>query len=244
MDAKEIRNLYVEAYEYELQYKDTLNARLNLPVTGLIVLVGAVAYLLNNISKLTTHWVAITFYVLLALLVLSIGFALYFLIRIIFGPKYGYISQLSEIDRYIRQIEQYNEEADEEPIALSEELDDLLKQQYCKCTSRNQQNNDCKSGYLARCLYAMIVATVILVVSGVPYYGMKLGTTDDVQKIEVTNLTELMSMAKKEKPQGSSGDEKPSTSESKPTKPERPQTQLRKETDVKPRADRVTEKKG
>ena len=50
MNDKDIYQLFKDAYEFEHQRKDALNARLSLIFTALVVIIGAVTYFINNIN--------------------------------------------------------------------------------------------------------------------------------------------------------------------------------------------------
>ena len=193
MDNKEIYELFKDAYEFEYQRKDAINSRLSLAYTALIVIIGAISYFINNIKFTPINNLKVIFFVLLAILLIILAFAFYYLFKCLFFYKYRYVARSDLIDKYIAQLRDYKEKSSK-PINISEKVEDFLKSQYIDAASKNRANNKIKNGYFIRALRAIFLASIFLAFLAIPYYALKITEPTNTVYVNVTNLQEISKM--------------------------------------------------
>ena len=194
MDNRQIYELFKDAYEFEHQRKDAINSRLSLVFTALTVIIGATTYFINNMNFTPINTVRVVFFTLLGALVTIIGLALYYLFRCLFFYKYSYVARPSLIDKYITELEDYEEKLGS-PINIEEKIEYFLKSQYRDCTSRNRANNKRKNGYFIRVLMAVFLASIFLSLLAIPYYVTKFMESKQIVYVNIENFREISKMS-------------------------------------------------
>lgn len=188
-----VYELFKDAYEFEHQRKDTINSRLSLAYTALIVIIGAISYFINNIKFTCINKLEVLFFVLLAVLLIILAFAFYYLFRCLFFYKYRYVAKPDLIDKYLSQLRDYNEKLSN-PINISEKMEGFLKSQYIDAASKNRANNNIKNGYFIRAIRSIFLALIVLAFLSIPYYALKIMESTNTVYVNVTNLQEISKM--------------------------------------------------
>lgn len=190
---KHIYELFRDAYEFEHQRKDAINSRLSLAYTALIVIIGAGSYFINNMNFTPINTLKVVFFVLLAMLLMTVAFAFYYLFKCLFFYKYRYVARPDLIDKYIAQLRDYKEKSSK-PIDISEKMEDFLKSQYIDAASKNRANNKIKNGYFVRALMSIFLASLFLAFLAIPYYALKITEPTKIVYVNVKNLSEISKM--------------------------------------------------
>lgn len=228
MDDKDIYHFFKDAYEFEHQRKDALNARLSLILTSLIVIIGAVTYFINNTNFTPIDTLKIIFFIPLTITLLLIALAFYFLYKCLFSFKYRYVSRPNEIITYITKLEIYNEKSSKS-IDINEKIESLLNLQHSDSASKNRANNKIKNGYFIRALVAIFIASIFVGLSAIPYYIIKISEPEKVVYVKVNNLSEISKMLNGDETYQNTSDPDP---EPKPIEPTPPDTEDINEADV------------
>ena len=125
MTDKDIYEFFKDACEFEHKRKDAINSRISLVFTAIIVIIGAVAYFINNIDFTPLNKARIVFFILLIILFIVIGFAFYYLFRCLFWYKYRYIARPELISKYISEIKEYKKKSSDE-IDVGKKIEKFL----------------------------------------------------------------------------------------------------------------------
>src|SRR5699024_8511453 len=99
MNEKEMLDYYRECYYFEVQHKDSINARITIPVGIMPFIIASDIYLINNLKYVNLYW---SLFALIAVILFSIGIlvTVFFIFKTLFNHKYGYTSSPLEIRKY------------------------------------------------------------------------------------------------------------------------------------------------
>jgi len=233
LNKQKLLKLYQNAYEFEHQRKDVFNSRLGFPLTVMMIVVGAIVYLLNNSDFSELSWKKTIMLILMIPAIIAAGVAFYFLIRCIYKYTYRYVANTLLIDDYLNKVQIYNEKASDK-IDINVELDELLIEQYRDCAAANNLNNKRKSGYFVRTIISIIISVIFIVLSYVPFLVDKITKTPKPLDVNIENVLEVRNMSNDDKPENQTQPEQPE-------KPVRPPTDDITEADV-PKKDIRTKK--
>ncbi len=228
MNDKDMYQFFKDAYEFEHQRKDALNARLSLIFTALIVLIGAITYFINNINITPVNTLKISFFILLVITLIFIALALYFLSRCLFSFKYRYVRP-KKIMNYITELKDYNEKSSKS-IDINKRIESLLNLQHSDSASKNRANNIIKNGYFIRALRAIFLASIFVGLSAIPYYISKVGEPKKIVYVNVKNFLEISKMLNGNETDQNISEPEP---EPEPVEPVAPDTEDINEADVK-----------
>ncbi|MHC4620503.1 MAG: hypothetical protein ACYTEQ_22375 [Planctomycetota bacterium] len=197
MDEKDIYQFFRDAYEFEHERKDAINSRLSLVFTGLVVIIGAVTYFINNVRLSPINSLKIVFLALVATLLIVIVFAFYYLFRCVFSYEYRYIARPNLIETYVSEWKEYNRKT-RDPVDIGEKIRDYLRSEYSDAASKNRANNKKKNGYFVRAVRAGCLAAIFVGILVVPFYILKVKEPEKVIYVNVKNLSEIRKMLTEE----------------------------------------------
>ena len=188
---KYLEELFKNMYLAELDRKDKIKAHLSLPVGIIIALGGVGAYYIQNFPPLRIEFWSIFFVLSCVGLFLSVVFAVYYLVRALYGYKYGYIATPGKIYQYVLNLINYYKNIGEPNIGnrIKDDLRSYLISQYSTLCDTNTQNNDVRSAYLHNFYNWIVCSLIALVISLIPSYMIQ-RSAPKIQKIEIINLKE------------------------------------------------------
>lgn len=191
----ELDDFYQQHYFHEADRKDQLNNAIAFP-TGIVSVVGgAVAILAKELDYPygTSENIQI---ILLVVTVFLIIVAIFFLAKSYWGYAYKHMPWPEEISKYRKELFDYyvsvgNQVAQSEVMA-ERDVASYIGAEYASNASMNAANNDKKSADLFRANGFMIASVVFVLFSAVPYVMNTAIQPQEVQKIELVNLKEIM----------------------------------------------------
>jgi len=91
MDKKELFQLYEKLYFHEIDAREKLNARLQTPLTLIVSLCGALAFLVQNYAHQSTSVLAVLFIVFASAAAVTLATAMYFFMKSWIGTEYFFL---------------------------------------------------------------------------------------------------------------------------------------------------------
>ena len=171
--------LYESVYKFEIERKDAINSRLSFPIAILTLLIGSITFFIKDLPALENNIYSYLFYLLIFFMFASIVYSIYLFVRSLFGYRYAYLRPLGTIDKVVRDLKKYNAKiAKDERVDINDELSVFLLSQYCSSSDINRNLNKKKTGYFRRTLKALIVSSLFLFLSFLPFMFLKYSTTD------------------------------------------------------------------
>ncbi|XDD45206.1 hypothetical protein AB3N60_10810 [Leptospira sp. WS39.C2] len=213
-------------YDFELVRKDNLNSNLNIPLTILSFIAGLLGYFFLNLPKSECDWIKVTFFTFLTFASIAFAISIYFFAQGLFGFGYGYISDASKINKYLKDVEDYNKAVNKkDKVDIENEFYEMLMEQYIEYSTLNFENNNKKSGYLRKTTVSLIVSFSFTILCSISFVYMKYSENEFIYKVHINNFEKGEDyMPEKPKP---IKNEVPKPQP--PPKPERPKGQIIKE---------------
>jgi hypothetical protein len=170
MDKESLFNLYEKIYFHEIEVREKLTGRLQLPLAILVGELGLIGYMLNNKAEVSFSYYVCTFWSFYILSCVSVLVAIYFFIRSWYGYEYSFIPSPSAMDGYRCQLIEFYKDDEEKDTLVKNALKDFLYDYYAKCSSKNTDNNDKRSILLHRTSTFLIASVMLLFFSFIPFY--------------------------------------------------------------------------
>jgi len=180
--------LYEKAYNFELEQKNTINCRLNFPITISTIIIGALFFFIKELPKIDGSICCFIFFIAFVLIIISLVFALCYFARSILFYKYDYVKSIGTIDSIIRALKKYNDnEKNTEKRDIEKELIFFLLSQYKISADNNRNLNIVKSGYFRRTIEWLFAAVVFLVIAMPLYFLKTYNLPQKIYKIEIVS---------------------------------------------------------
>lgn len=193
MDKQNIFELYEKLYFHEVEAREKISSRLQIPLAILLSIISVYAHIIKGIS-FDNHcfWNVIfglTFLISIILFVTSMSY----FIRSFYGHTYEFIPSAIETENYRQKlIETYKEYEDGESLA-EQYFDEYIYKYYNECSSVNTKVNDIRSEFLHKCNTYLILSSLPLVAAFLIFTlaGIDKNTVDKEYKIKITNPIEI-----------------------------------------------------
>lgn len=155
---------YKELYFHEIEVREQLNTRIQIPVALIASLAGALAFMLLKLDEKVDGWMIIVFVIFLAISVVMLIVSAYFLIRTWVNHTYSFLPTASKTENYRKELIKTYEGYDNDNDYVEQYLHEYLCDYFINCSSKNTNVNDRRSLYLHRSnmsLVAVIVSSAI-----------------------------------------------------------------------------------
>ena len=172
MTGAELRQLYEKLYFLEVEARDKILGRLQLSLTLLLAVGGAVVFLFQNFDYQTGIWTLLRGAFMLffsggiVVLVIAAGF----FVKAFHNPSYRFLPDSGETARYKARLEEIYKEYEQRLQLVSEALDEYITGYYIDYGAFNTKVNDRRAAYLHSCNGAIIAAAVLLMLAYLAFY--------------------------------------------------------------------------
>jgi hypothetical protein len=172
MTGTELQQFYEKLYFLELEARDKIHTRLQLSLTLLLAVGGAVVFLFQNFDYQTGTWtpLRVTFMLFFCggIVILVIAAGLF--VKAFYNPAYRFLPDSAETARYKARLEDIYKEYDERGQLVSDALDKYVTDYYIEYGAFNTRVNDRRATYLHSCNGAIIAAATILMLAYLAFY--------------------------------------------------------------------------
>ena len=172
MTNTELKQFYERLYFQEVESRDKLHARLQLPLTLVLALIGAVAFLFQNFDYQLSSWtaqrVAFLFFFISGSAILL--FALIRFVNALYNNEYYFLPDSKKTAEYRALLEKTYEEFEDRETLVLDALDKYKTDYYIEYAAFNTQTNDRRSAYIHQCNGAIIGATVLFIAAYLAFY--------------------------------------------------------------------------
>ncbi|MDG4867504.1 hypothetical protein P8631_05775 [Guyparkeria sp. 1SP6A2] len=157
MDKNNLFNLYEKLYFHEIDARDRIQSRLQIPLALLLGIASAWTYLAKQLpgaEKDTLFWIFIGLLLVTATLFAS---SLCFFAKAYFGNEYHFIPSANDTESYRKTLlKTYEDYEDGEQIAR-DHFKDFLYDYYANCSSKNAETNDNRTYWIHNCNKYVII---------------------------------------------------------------------------------------
>jgi hypothetical protein len=165
IEKKEIFQLYEKLYFHEIDAREKLNSRLQIPLTLIISFVGLLAFLLQNYKHHGFSAPMFFFFVLIVVSYVALALATFFFIKSWWNHTYSFLPSAQVTEDYRLALIEYYENHENNMQLVSEYFSDYLMTHYIRCSSANTARNDLRSVNLHKTNGTLIVTAIIAFVA-------------------------------------------------------------------------------
>ena len=185
MDEEKLFDLYEKLYFHEIDVRERLNSRLQIPLAIIALLFGFLAYMLQNKCSRIGTFPETIFWVFLSLSFIMVCFCILFFILSLYSFKHKLLPSAISTDQYKQElIEHYKDHEDPEKL-VKKYLKQYLYDYYRDFSSENTIINDRKSFYLHVTNLFLIISLIFSFFTFIPYYFWNLDKSNFVEPLKV-----------------------------------------------------------
>lgn len=187
MDKKERFDFFEKLYFHELEAREQMTTRVQIPLTLLTAAIGALGFMGQNIDRdLSNSWTS-WFYALFLISVVFVIASGYFCTRCASGHWYQMTSFSSQWNDYYKScVTTYQSQPDTERTSLIESAFlETVKEKYVECASANAAINQLRAYYFNRTINLFIIALAFISATFIIYF---LGSLDKSLHNEPTEI--------------------------------------------------------
>lgn len=156
----ERNEFYQKQYYFELDRKDKFISKLTFSSSLVTVLFGIVVYLLQLVKTAQPGVYGVILFVEILGLILSLGFAVYYLTRSHYKYTYQYLPKSVEIETYWKELVQYYNTYSTALGTAEETFNDFIIENYCTAIDTNTLCNNTRTTYFYKANTALIVTII------------------------------------------------------------------------------------
>ena len=186
--------LYEKLYLQEVDRREKISARLNLPWAIFLALMGPISYLIQNVSSFKVVTLQIIFWFLCISACLALGLAFIFLRLSWFGHTDKLMPTANEIETYYQTLQNHYSEYENSARNVEKTFEEFLFTSYKSYASINAINNDRRIYNLHRATVAITTAVFLVFMTYIPFQFI----SKPLNSIQLT--PENVNMTDKQKP--------------------------------------------
>ena len=174
MNNDQLFNLYEKMYFHEIENREKLLTRLQIPLALLLAMASVISYLIKGIElKAFSAWSWVFIVTLLSCFWLY-AVSVWSFARGYFGYTYEFIPTAIETEEYRLKLIDTYKGYDNQGELVSRYFNDYLHKYYAECATANAKINDTKSYYIHKCnkniaalVIPIVAAFLILTLTGI-----------------------------------------------------------------------------
>lgn len=201
MNRSELYKLYEKLYFHEIESRDKITSRLQLPLAIFVSIFSVLGLMVRNINFDLGPIILSAFFLFLLISVIPVGLGVYYFIRGFYGHVYEYIPTAVDTEKYNQElIETYKEFENGENIA-QKYLFDYLYKYYADCSSKNSNVNDKRSEFIHKSNFYIIVSILPLLITFLIFTFASIDKNEK-EKVQEISIVNPLSVEAKQNPLG------------------------------------------
>jgi hypothetical protein len=185
MDNQELFQLYEKLYFHEIDAREKLNSRLQTPLTLIISLIGALAFLVQNYAHQRNSPFSTLFIFFSSASAASLVAAMYFFVRSWMGTEYFFLPSATESETYRQQLINHFAPYETNGELSSAAFRQYIMDYYVKYSSKNTDANDRRSIRIHKTNVGIIAAATFACFAFLVFYF------GDFDKANIRKPTEI-----------------------------------------------------
>jgi len=173
MNQEQLFAFYEKLYFQELERREKLSARLNVPLAILVAVIGFLSFMLNGAPISVSEWSSFLFWAFFVSACGSTAVGAWFFKASWFGHTDKLLPTANETEAYRAKLIDLYKDFDEKEQWVEESLKQYLYDYYKQFSSENTVNNDARAYRLYCATYAITVAVLLAFSAFVPYFFVK-----------------------------------------------------------------------
>ena len=169
MTDAELKTLYEKLYFEESDARDRIHARLQLPLTLIIAIIGALAFLLQNLVPVATPG-GYLFVFMLTVTSAFLIIAIIFFIRAHYNHEYLFVPDSAETAKYRLLLEETYQQRPDAGALIASAMEKFIVGYFIEYAAHNTRVNDRRAAYIHKCTEAIIAAVMALSAAFLVFY--------------------------------------------------------------------------
>jgi hypothetical protein len=188
MTNTELKQFYEKLYFAEIDARDKVHSRLQLPLTLIIAISGAIAFLAQNFDPKADTFgaVRVPFLFFLGGGVLFLVVAIERFVRALHGHEYHLLPDSLKTAEYRLLLDETYKDFPESAVLIADAMDSYIVGYYVQYAAYNTRVNDRRSAFLHHCTWAIIGTTLFLGAAFAIFY------VADLDKGKMKTATEVL----------------------------------------------------
>lgn len=189
MDYQKIFELYEKLYFHEVEAREKISARLQIPLAIILSFVSVYAIFIKGISfSLITGWHYLFFFVTCISIFLFVVNCMYF-IKAFYGHAYEFLPSAKDTEEYRQKLIETYKEYDDCDSLVSKYFSEYLFRYYNECSSINTKANDKRSDAIHKSNTFSILNVIPLVLAFIMFAcsGIDNNSRDREYKVNIVN---------------------------------------------------------
>jgi hypothetical protein len=172
MKKEELRTLYERLYFHEIDSRDKVQARLQLSLTVLLAVIGAVVFLFQNFDyqKGTWTYLRVTFMFFFASGSVLLVVSMVFFVKAFYDNAYYFLPDSRKIDEYLQLLEKTYADYPNCEALVQDAMDQFIVGYYIEYAAFNTQVNDRRAAYVHLCNGALVGSAVLFISAFLAFY--------------------------------------------------------------------------
>lgn len=192
MDQTELFNLYEKLYFHELETREKILNRLQIPLAIIVSFVSFYGYIAKGIEFSVGFW-NIAIYIVLCGSISLFAFTLFNFIRAFFNHTYELIPTAIETEKYRLELIDHYQGYPKSDKLVEKAFDDYLYKYYAECATVNTKINDTRASFIHNCNKYLVsnlpfLFIIFLIFS---FCGIDKNSKDKEYKVEITSPIEI-----------------------------------------------------
>jgi len=206
MKKTELFTLYEKLYFHEIEMREKLSGRLQLPLAILVSVIGVLAFMLRNFSNSGETALLVVFMIFYGMSFIGILLGITNFIRSWYGYEYSFLPSAKETEDYRQLLIETYESYQGSDDLVEKHFTDYLMRYYVECSSVNTNNNDQRSIFLHLTNKYIVLGATFAFISFIPFYfgNFDKNLKESVQSVKISEPIEIKGaiMTKEQKNQG------------------------------------------
>jgi len=193
METKDLFKLYEKLYFHEIENRDKITSRSQLPLAIFATLISFLGLMLKGVDFNCAPMMLTIFWVLLVISSISVISGVIYFIKSFYGHSYEFIPTASATEQYKNDLSTTYEEYENGTTLAKNYLQAYLYRYYHECSSKNSIVNDYRSKCLHRSNTLIIISLLPILLT---FLIFNFGNVDSnrnekIQKVIITNPLKL-----------------------------------------------------
>lgn len=172
MTDQELRRFYQRLYFHEIEARERIHARLQIPLTLLLAVLGAVVFLFQNFDYQAGRWTALramfVFFFCFGVIGLTLG--ILWFVNALYNNSYWFLPDSNTTATYRQRLTETYSAWDGREQLIADAMDAYLMRYFVEYAAFNARVNDRRSAFIHLCNGAIIGAAVLFIFAYLSFY--------------------------------------------------------------------------
>lgn len=186
-------NLYKSQYEHEIERREKIDARLQIPFAVIVAIVGLCSYILKNAIWTIEGFWSLVFIILFSGAVIALGVSLWFFRCTWFGHTDKLLPTPNTLEEYREELKKFYDNNLNATKYVERHMENVLLSYYVEFSSANAKNNDVRSFNIYKTTVSLTISVFMSFFAFMVFHfnGLDRSSVEMQYSVKVLNIEEL-----------------------------------------------------